>query len=332
MHGFDDKTEAHAWNYVYHPNEGKWYAVDTTWDNNRHKGREKTYNYFLVGNNTKINYESGSYSFLQTHKAGMKVFNRQTYTPSIPTISDDRYEKFSVTVSKSTTNKTNKPVRVVLDFNRKIEEIPQGWELSVNKTQMAKNYVENINEIFTITNLRGEEVKVQFSINNIDTKEPNITGVENGKTYNKLYTNYVFPRITDFDTVILTKNGVTVASYRNGQTISEEGTYKLTATDKAGNKKIVEFSIKYIRGELNENNRIETGDVLIILRYIAQSNSLKVSQKHPDWNLNEKKQIIADVNKNGKIDTGDVLKLQRYIAAKSSTKIAQKNPNWLKIE
>ncbi len=75
----------------------------------------------------------------------------------------------------------------------------------------------------------------------IDKEEPSITGVENGKEYQT-----VTPIITDknIEKIILTKDGVIQEGYESGNKISEEGNYELTAIDKAGNEKTVNFTIK----------------------------------------------------------------------------------------
>ncbi|MBP3832225.1 MAG: dockerin type I repeat-containing protein, partial [Clostridia bacterium] len=144
----------------------------------------------------------------------------------------------------------------------------------------------------------------------------------------------VTPKATDANpgTLLLEKDGTKVEGYTNGKEILEEGTYKLTATDKVGNTTIVNFTIKYVKGDLNENDQIDIGDVLLLLRHIAQSNSEKTQQKHPDWKLNEKRTFVGDINKNGTIDIGDVLKLRRYMAAKASKSVSDKHPDWLNIE
>ena len=40
---------------------------------------------------------------------------------------------------------------------------------------------------------------------------------------------------------------------------------------------------KNMLGDLNKNGRIDIGDILILQRYIAASNSKKVAESHPDW-------------------------------------------------
>ena len=65
--------------------------------------------------------------------------------------------------------------------------------------------------------------------------------MENGKEYQT-----VTPIITDknIEKIILTKDGVIQEGYESGNKISEEGNYELTAIDKAGNEKTVNFTIK----------------------------------------------------------------------------------------
>ncbi len=73
---------AHAWNYIYEPKNEKWYAVDVTWNN-----YEDNFLYFMVGNDTEI---KGT-KFSKNHLAGFKQFINQTYTPSSPTLSSEKY-------------------------------------------------------------------------------------------------------------------------------------------------------------------------------------------------------------------------------------------------
>lgn len=84
-------------------------------------------------------------------------------------------------------------------------------------------------------------------------------------------------------------------------------------------------------GDLNENKQIDIGDILLIQRHIAQSNSTEIANKHPEWKLSDEKLKAADINKNNTIDVGDILKLQRYIAATNSTETAKKHSEWLNL-
>ena len=80
--GDGSQTTAHAWNYVYEPTKKQWYAVDVTWNTSY-----KDSLYFMVGSDTEIN----GVKFGRNHIAGFKQFTMQTYTPSTPTYSNEKY-------------------------------------------------------------------------------------------------------------------------------------------------------------------------------------------------------------------------------------------------
>ena len=84
-------------------------------------------------------------------------------------------------------------------------------------------------------------------------------------------------------------------------------------------------------GDVNENSKIDIGDILLIKRHMAYTNSTIVANKHTDWKLSDEKTKIGDINKNGKIDIGDILKLQRYISASNSKEVAEKHKEWLNL-
>lgn len=162
----------HSWNYIYHPDEKKWYAIDTTWDNNKKYGNGPTYNYFLVGKNTPIKYGSRTVNFSENHIPGFKNYSIQTYFPQVPDLSDEAYKKFGGMIQKSTYNKTNQPVTVTLTFSRELKEYPNGWNISADKKILNKTFDSNINESHTVKNVRGERLNVNIDIDNIDKVAP----------------------------------------------------------------------------------------------------------------------------------------------------------------
>ena len=89
-----------------------------------------------------------------------------------------------------------------------------------------------------------------------DTTPPTITGVRDGVTYG----TEVTPRIEDENlaSVTLTRNGNVVEDYQNGDTISENGTYVLTATDEAGNQTVIEFVIDIKEDDNNDDDNNTT--------------------------------------------------------------------------
>ena len=83
------------------------------------------------------------------------------------------------------------------------------------------------------------------------------------------------------------------------------------------------------KGDMNGDNRVDTTDLLTILRQIAVSFSNKILERHQEWRLEGEQYILADINQNGIIDVTDALKLQRHIAASKSETIKQNHPDWL---
>ena len=143
-----------------------------------------------------------------------------------------------------------------------------GTEIQMVKDDKISNSLVNITEngIYTIyvedeANNKNIQVVEITEIENIepepepdptpDITPPEITGVEDGKTYN----NYVTPSITDenLSQVILTKDGVVAHGYKNGDKITENGNYVLTAIDEEGNKTEVNFIINIEQGDNDDD-------------------------------------------------------------------------------
>lgn len=79
------KTEPHAWNYVQ-MEDGKWYAVDVTWDDRGEKAED---DYFLVGSGTVTSMTLGH--FENSHRENGK-FSSGDYQPfTFPDLSFFRY-------------------------------------------------------------------------------------------------------------------------------------------------------------------------------------------------------------------------------------------------
>ena len=107
---------------------------------------------------------------------------------------------------------------------------------------------------------------------------------------------------------------------------------EIMVKDEAGNSSMVSIQVMVenpiMLGDMNQDNVINTADVLMVLRYIASIKSLEVQQIHPDWKLEESSLLLADVNQDGKIELSDVLLLQRHIAFVNSEEVKQKHPDW----
>ena len=88
-------TEAHMWNYVK-MDDGKWYALDATWDDDDKTGKPKT-TYFLVGS------KNAKYS--KDHHANGDISGTKLKTFEYPTLSESDYTVKSGTVSSGDVSK-----------------------------------------------------------------------------------------------------------------------------------------------------------------------------------------------------------------------------------
>lgn len=131
-----------------------------------------------------------------------------------------------------------------------------GEVLELNKTENTATTTFGIlqNGWYTIyiEDMSGNATIKQIEITDIQEEKPNpdptpdtippiVLGVEDKKVYHQAVT----PTIQDDNLlqVLLTKDGNIVKDYQNGDTITANGKYVLTATDKAGNQTIVTFTI-----------------------------------------------------------------------------------------
>lgn len=138
-----------------------------------------------------------------------------------------------VTVSYSATSLTNQDVTITLN-------IPQDVKITNNEGNNTYTFTENGTFTFEYER-RGKTDSEIVSVNYIDKTSPEITNVENGEAY----TQSVSPNVSDehLDKVQLTFKGQAIEDYEIGDELTEEGEYKLTATDTVGNTSTVKFYI-----------------------------------------------------------------------------------------
>ena len=122
----------------------------------------------------------------------------------------------------------------------------------------------------------------------------------------------------------------------NGKvTIKAVGTTVITATTENGksvstNLTVIEMTSEndVALGDVTGDTKIDSSDLLAMLRHVAVSSSSDIKAKHQDWLIQGDTYAIADIDGNGRIDITDVLKLQRHIAYTKSEVVQQKHPDW----
>ena len=203
-------------------------------------------------------------------------------------------EENPVTVSYSNTDEfTNQDVIATLNI---------GSDSKVTNNNESNTYTFTKNDTFTFEyERRGQAYTLEATVSNIDKDAPKISGVENGK----IYINNARPIITDEHllSVELLFNGIET-QYIDGMTLSAEGIYNITATDKAGNSTAIEMYI------------VEEGPDSYIVQnnYILNVRQKTTAEQFADkFNLSSEYSIIRnDTNlpNDNIIATGDVLELR----------------------
>ena len=129
---------------------------------------------------------------------------------------------------------------------------------------------------------------------------------------NGIYKNPVTPNATDenLSSVTLTRNGTVVNNYQNGDTISEEGSYVLTAKDKSENETEVRFTIDFTAPEVKitkENTDSKNVAVTIDLTdNLSGVDILKVANGNQNESYFENGGQQIDIIKNGISATGKI--------------------------
>lgn len=216
---------------------------------------------------------------------------------------------------------------VTITADEVIREI-EGWTLSENGRNLTKSYKENIKEEIEVSDIIGNkvianidigELKLEVKYHNLGTSSIDVVTVS-------IVANRELKTIEGWelsaDKKMLTKS------------FAENVNKYITVEDITGNVSYIEVLItdigkSLIKGDINQDGKIDTADLLSILRHIAVTKSEDTEKEHVDWVLEGNKFELADVTGDNKIDTADALKLQRHIAAEKSESVKEKHPDWI---
>lgn len=174
--------------------------------------------------------------------------------------------------------------------------------------------------------MAGNESEVASYTAYYDTTPPQLQ-VEYDTLNTGRVTIFSNERLQPLDGWLLSEDGLQLKKLYLQSTQEE-----IMVKDEAGNSSEVSIQVvvenPVMLGDMNQDNTINTADVIIVLRYIASKKSSEVQQVHPDWKLEENVLLLADVNQDGKVELADVLLLQRHLAFMNSEVVKQKYPEW----
>lgn len=286
-------------------------------------------------------------SYETTSGKKLKLFNNKFY---------NNLEEIGINLSMPLSDKTE--IEITNKQGEKIEDQTiTNKDIKINKTETEgitttvkiNNEIKNEKEITLkqdgiyeieaiYQNSNGESESKTANVT-IDKTSPSITGATQGKSYK--YS--VIPKVYDANLkeIKLVLNGEEVKSYKEGNELTEEGYYQLTATDKAGNTKTISFYIvepgdedyKIINNNIEnighytkksefsqkfafskEYDILKNNKVLSDSDYIATGDILK-TKSGEEYTL-----IVAgDINKDGKVNIKDIVKLRKYLVSPNSS-------------
>lgn len=177
--------------------------------------------------------EGGVYVLTVTDKAGNATvinFTIDKDLPNVTGVSDKAI--YNTTVTPVTTDTDIKTI-VLTNNGEEVKDYTLGDDIE-----------DEGNYVLTVTDNVGNTTVISFQI---DTTAPVVNGV---KVNDELKVATPTTTDTDVKEVALTKDGDDVENYTLGTTLSEEGSYVLTVTDKAGNVNTINFIIDTTKPEI----------------------------------------------------------------------------------
>ena len=199
-----------------------------------------------------------------------------------------------VSIKYTTTELTNQNVTATIETNAKIE-------ITNNSNSKEHVFSENGEFIFEYK-IKGRSFTIKATVNNIDKDLPVITGIENGQTYSSNVKFGVTEK--NLDKVEISLNGTKIENYKVGQSLTEEGIYKLKVSDKAGNVAEMVFYILYI----DEDDYMFEDDKIVNIMYNTKLSSF--GENFPldmDYVIKRNDQELSE---NDLVATGDILELK----------------------
>ena len=146
-------------------------------------------------------------------------------------------------VEYSTTEPTNKNVKVVVKSNKEIQEV-EGWKLSQDKLSLTKEYTQNGEEEITVSDMFENTAKASIKVSNIDIVAPKIevlynrTEITNETVKATIKANEALQEVEGWklsqDKLSLTKE------------YTQNGEEQITVYDLAGNKAYANIKVNNI--------------------------------------------------------------------------------------
>lgn len=151
----------------------------------------------------------------------------------------------TATITYDVTEWTNGNVTATLTASEPVRLIDAGaWNPNEGyATEFKKVYPMNAEQTIRFVDEAGNEGSVELKIENIDKDVPEFVGLKNGMYYQDDITVNVEEENLERITAKVYANNYEIKELNNGDVLSDESIYYLTATDKAGNEKSIYVAV-----------------------------------------------------------------------------------------
>ena len=242
----------------------------------------------------------------------------------------------SYNVKNNPENITNKNVTVVINTDKDITRVPEGWTLSTDRRSISKEYNDNVNETVSI-GFGDESVKeVPVVVNNIDKVMPSGNAT------------YSITTLTNKDVEVTIKASEKI-NRPNGWDISEDGTtltkvYKengeetVKLVDQAGNETSLNISVSNIdKAAPNVSIKYETGSDGT--KVIITANEDLIEKNENGWSNTDKVTVVKSFSSTSEEEVqlfdlagnSTTVKVSPEVNKKSATVVVDKTTATTKI-
>lgn len=253
----------------------------------------------IIINNYEVDTEKSIKAFYQDFE-GLSNINIKIDIPNRPKLE----MKTENNIEYINGELTNQNIHLKLETKDKIQNEMQINGQAIEEKEVILKETGNYQIIVTSIDSAGNTIQDQYEVK-IDKKEPEINGIEE----NKIYEQGVTPIIEDenLDLVTLYYNENVVKDYKINTQLTKEGKYKIEATDKAGNKKIVSFEIQSPEKIENiKQYRVKETYITEILPTTTRQEFFKNASLNSKLKIYHEGKEITDVEI---IKTGDILRI-----------------------
>lgn len=268
---------------------------DSNFDNNESKSGRNVYsigNVNIIGNNSWV-----SNSIYSTSNSKISFYDNNKPDVEIIEHINENYNEVSLDINFK---------NIVYDLKKiKINNVL--YPLENNSCKYITNKNETI--VVNIEDIEGNSFESTYAIESIDDVSPIITNINENNQYYVDFTPNIEEgnslsnkeKISGIKEVTLLRNGEKI-DFSIGNTIESPGDYELIAEDNAGNSMRYLFKILYLRGDINDDGKVNILDLIKLRSYLVGN-----------IQFSESEECAADLNGDNQCNIIDLIAMRKKL-------------------